>query len=571
MDNENINENYQEEEEKKDEPEQNEIINDDNQINENEIINNENNLEGQDGGENKEKLNPPENQENLEEQGQKHKISFFSENKENIEEPKEKQKISFFSENKENIEEPKEKQKISFFSENKENTEEQKEKQKISFFSENKENIGEPEQKKKISIFSENKENEDNDKLNIFIASTSELNGKTLYHIKGDFLPNNTEIARRYRDFDLLYNKLCHNWPGIFLPPIPPKKYFSSSTDKKVIDERIYQLENFLQVSSKLPFITQTEEFKLFLNSQITNSDTLQADMKKILPYNYKQISENYTKYFSERKNFKKKDFTEERLKLYFDFVDDFIDKINEYKKQVVTFGEIEKRRIYRESRIIHHFTEFEKMGMNHFIENDQSLLFFHNNKFSLEEKKEKYDKEVNHPYIILSCWIRLIELELYAIKTKLNEYKDLNGKKISYNKKLNDLTQKLNDINNGKVGFFDKLFVKGDVQKLKEKTEAELKTHTDETNYINNIVEILGDYIEVEIYKYYEKVTKSFYRVVKNFVSIQKQNSTLALDIWLEVKNNKGEDTEQLNEILSKDEKNEINENINNIEKEDD
>ena len=106
-----------------------------------------------------------------------------------------------------------------------------------------------PENKEKIPFFKEEPKKVENKKLKpskIYITKTSELNGKTLYHIKGDCIPKNSEVIRRYRDFDSLYKKLLHNWPGIFLPPIPPKIYFSSSTDKKVIDERTYQLESFL-------------------------------------------------------------------------------------------------------------------------------------------------------------------------------------------------------------------------------------------------------------------------------------------------------------------------------------
>ena len=84
----------------------------------------------------------------------------------------------------------------------------------------------------------------------IYIDKTSLLNGKTIYHIKGNFLEKNQEIIRRYRDFDLLHIKLSQNWPGIFVPPIAQKKYFGN-LDIKTINERIYQLENFLQVSTK--------------------------------------------------------------------------------------------------------------------------------------------------------------------------------------------------------------------------------------------------------------------------------------------------------------------------------
>ena len=186
------------------------------------------------------------------------------------------------------------------------------------------------ENKEKIPFFKEEPKKVENKKLKpskIYITKTSELNGKTLYHIKGDCIPKNSEVIRRYRDFDSLYKKLLHNWPGIFLPPIPPKIYFSSSTDKKVIDERTYQLESFLQNSAEMDCISECEEFTLFLNHQISDSDLFQTEMKKVPPYDLKKISENYTKYFSKYKTMKKnKDLDEDRLDIYMGYVNDFID-----------------------------------------------------------------------------------------------------------------------------------------------------------------------------------------------------------------------------------------------------
>ena len=169
---------------------------------------------------------------------------------------------------------------------------------------------------------------------------------------------------------------------------------------------------------------------------------------------------------------------------------------------------------------------------------------------------------------MLLSCWIRLKELELLSMREKLYEYKTLVSKKISYNNKLKELKQKLQDVSVGKVGFFEKIF-KGDANKLKEKYEVELKNHTSETEYVNNIVEILSDYISVEFYKYFKNLSQNFYHIVRNFSSTQRENSILAMDLWLKVKNNKEDDNQKINEIFKEKEEMEKN-NDNNIEKKD-
>ena len=391
----------------------------------------------------------------------------------------------------------------------------------------------------------DNSQSEKESNLNIsskiYIDKTSELNGKTLYHIKGDFIDINNEVIRRYRDFDLLHVKLVQNWPGIFIPPIAQKKYFGS-LDKKTINERIYQLDNFLKISTKMEYLIHTEELKIFLNKDISNSDSFQLEIKKLKPYTLKQISENYTKYFSIYKKLKTQDFNDEQINICLEFINSFITKLDKYKEQLVEFGEVKKTKIYRESRITTYFTEFEKYCVMEYANNDLSLLFFFNNSSSLFDNKNKYKKYINNPYLLLSCWLRLKEIELISIKNNLNEYKSLLTKKKSIENKQKEIEQKLKDVEDGKISFLDKLMMKGN---LKEKYKNELDIQNNEVKYINNIVDILTDYLSVEVYKYFDELKTSFYNTVKRFATIQKENCTLASDLWLKVKCKKNNENE--------------------------
>ena len=414
------------------------------------------------------------------------------------------------------------------------------------------EGTNQDEEKQEDDEKNDNQEEEQIKKINIYISRTSELGGKTYYHIKGDFIPENKEIVRRYRDFDLLHKKLSANWPCVFIPPIPPKKYFTSSTDKETVKERLIQLENFLKMCSEYSYIFGAPEMKLFLSLEITTSDKLQSMMKKLPSYGYKKISEIYTLLFSKHKTMKKDDLTEEQLTTYIEYITGFIGKLIEYKKQLVVLGDIPKNNIYRENKVIAQLIDFEKSGMINFINNDMSLLYFYDDKNSLKKNNEKYENNINQPYLILSGWIRLKELELTAIKDKLNEYKEYINKKNSYNNKLREMEEKSHSIDEGRVGFFDKIFVKGDISKLKENHNKDLENHRTETKYLNTIVEIAGDYIAVEYNKYFSYLTKNFYYIVRNFANTQKENSIAALDLWQQVKSGKEQEVEKNHENIS-------------------
>ena len=89
-------------------------------------------------------------------------------------------------------------------------------------------------------------------------------------------------------------------------------------------------------MTSDFPYILNTPEMQLFLNKDINNSDKFQVEMKKLAPYNYKQISENYTKIFSEYKSEKKEDLNFDKLDTYIEYISGFVAKLNEYKKQLL-------------------------------------------------------------------------------------------------------------------------------------------------------------------------------------------------------------------------------------------
>ena len=128
----------------------------------------------------------------------------------------------------------------------------------------------------------------------------------------------------------------------------------------------------------------------------------------------------------------------------------------------MVDFGEIKKSNIYRESKIATYFKEFEQYCVMDFADNDMSSLFFFNSSSSLFENHNKYKKFTNNPYLVLSCWIRLKELELQSIKNNLSEYKSLISQKTSIENKITGIENIIRDINEKLKGILKKKFNEG-------------------------------------------------------------------------------------------------------------
>lgn len=90
------------------------------------------------------------------------------------------------------------------------------------------------------------------------------------YTVRGVDNDGKFEVTRRYNDFNNLRNSLLARWPGIYFPPIPPKKKVGNK-DSSFVEERRYFLQRFLSKLALQDFILSSEEFKIFTR---TTGDT---------------------------------------------------------------------------------------------------------------------------------------------------------------------------------------------------------------------------------------------------------------------------------------------------------
>lgn len=55
-------------------------------------------------------------------------------------------------------------------------------------------------------------------------------------------------------------------WPGIFIPPIPPKKA-TGNFEAEFIEERRHFFDSFLNEVSKSKYLWYSDEFSIFLRT----------------------------------------------------------------------------------------------------------------------------------------------------------------------------------------------------------------------------------------------------------------------------------------------------------------
>ena len=72
------------------------------------------------------------------------------------------------------------------------------------------------------------------------------------------------DLFRRYREFDLLYEALFKRYPGLYIPPLPPKQN-TGHKKELFIDERKYFLDEFLRKIAKTSHLAKSPELQIFL------------------------------------------------------------------------------------------------------------------------------------------------------------------------------------------------------------------------------------------------------------------------------------------------------------------
>lgn len=130
----------------------------------------------------------------------------------------------------------------------------------------------------------------------MYVADPVLKEGGLSSHVVYKFLGSSISTAgltRRYSDFFALREALIKRWKGLYIPGMPPKKVIGNK-DKELIATRCRLLNNFCRRISKIPYLMNSEEVKLF----ISNTHDLQKTLEKLPKRNYKDVYETYKKLY---------------------------------------------------------------------------------------------------------------------------------------------------------------------------------------------------------------------------------------------------------------------------------
>jgi PX domain len=102
------------------------------------------------------------------------------------------------------------------------------------------------------------------------------------------------EVFRRYSEFHLFREVLVQRFPGLYIPPIPPKKSSSKNEADKAW-ERSHILNLFFKQVVRCPYLYESEEFRLFIRPTVS----LEKSLTLLPKLNFEENLARITRYFS--------------------------------------------------------------------------------------------------------------------------------------------------------------------------------------------------------------------------------------------------------------------------------
>ena len=337
------------------------------------------------------------------------------------------------------------------------------------------------------------------------------------------------QLTRRYNDFFSIYEKLVQRWPGVYIPRIPPKKV-TGNMDPSMIKTRMRLLNRFCLNLSKIEYLYNAEETKIFRSNvpdvsnainklpQLSYSEML-TRMKEAFP----EYNENYDMIVGKSK-----------LTEFENFLKKYQKNIENFQLSVNSASDKRETEIKQYMEMISGFTNYEKDNIMSYADNNNNNLIFYNPSYSsLSEKVLKMKKEMINPFVAFKDWLEEEKLDLEAMLIAIRQIYELIEEENKLKDKLNGIE---GEIKSGQVGFIKGLLKKKEDiivenEKRKEVTQQKI-------NDIGVIIRILGDNIENQIEEYKKEKTKSYYKCLKIFAILQRESNKVVRELWTLVKN---------------------------------
>ena len=350
------------------------------------------------------------------------------------------------------------------------------------------------------------------------------VKGFTFYSLKGSHVPES--INRRYRDFEALRKKMVERWPGIFIPKLPNKKKVGNK-GKNISIIRVEMLNRFLKKISKINYLLNSEELKLFLQNKSNFAKALDG----LKEQNYEELAKKYFSTFIEYdSNFDTITGKNEQ--------DQFEKKLIEALPKIKTFvllvsAAMERYRDEQENyaEVINMLSFYEKESLTNFVNNEEDKLVILNNKNKeLGQNISDSKTQLINPYDRLYSAIIEDYLNCESMIEALEGLKTLQDTYNKLNKTLLNINIELSDLQMGK----------STMKTMFKNKEKEITKLNNEKNNLEKSINELGEVIKVATFNMQKEIKEfkiselnNYYAELSRIENDTSKNSKIFDVLW--------------------------------------
>lgn len=368
-------------------------------------------------------------------------------------------------------------------------------------------------------------------------ASSGVVGNHTEYKIKGANSDGDFDATRRYKEFYSLRNILTRNWPGFYIPAIPPKVKIGKMEDN-VVQERCYLFNRFMKDISEIPYLWESNEVKVFIKPNMSVSQALTLIANPTPEELYNKILK-VTQLNPE--------IDDGKVSRYSDAIRDFVIKSKDIFPLLVKFknciSQLEKQRCYQLTAYKHFaefLTQYENTTMNIYssdaLEGQYKMVSDSDNN-TMKEQIDNLSRKVTNPYIRFKYWVKEEIIDLHALLEAIGHKNSLESRKSKLENKIKASNAELEKLNSGKTTF-KTLFKSqsGKASSITNLTTFVAQAEKDVEIY-EKLIKVVTVYLhERVIPEFKERKVKGYVASLKDFSDSESKNSNELYQCWSSV-----------------------------------
>lgn len=189
------------------------------------------------------------------------------------------------------------------------------------------------------------------------------------------------------------------------------------------------------------------------------------------------------------------------------------------------------KEEIEDYSVLIKSLEEYEKATLMEYTDEDEKkLIFMDTTNSEIKEKVENLKEQLSNPYVDLYEWLEDEEIEIEAMLEALVGFDNMVATYEKLTQKSDTIDQNLKNIQFGQKDF-------ASFFKNKEKAQAELEASKKKTEEdigtLHNIIKLAAFNMECFLEYFKNDKLSDYYKHLKVFSTLQKQNDLVLNELW--------------------------------------